>query len=755
MESRPVPLCLYCRQSPSRPGDSYCCDGCHLLADLSGTTAESHGPETWPEDTVIIEAFGKKAGNAVRFECHVDPLACEACLQGLVRLEKIVPGVRRLEWNRRDSTLSFEFALGAEQPSRIHSFLQSLKLSPRWKTAGSDSRSQERSKTLRLGITAALAGNLMIFSVPIYAGLAGSMQSIFEWIQLFLFLPVLFWSARPVYVTALASLRFRQLSVDLPLTLAFLAGSVFSILSLARGGHDIYFDSLTGFLFLILWSRSLLERSLARYLEAPHLERFFPKSVFSAVRDGREMRIAWKDLQLGDELTVSGSDRFPADGILLSPSAEVETAWMTGEKMPHWRLKGSAIQAGSRLLSPSAAIRVTCAPFETGFAQLLGRLKTGGEKIRPSFEAKLGSALVITCFAAIAGLFLFGSAIGWPEILRRCVSLLIVACPCAVSFAAPLARAKANRLAFKNGFWVRDPAVWSALSNVRKIAFDKTGTLTGGAFAIAAHSPMIDDHWKRIILSLENISRHPIAESLRRVWGPTKLLPVADAKEIPGNGVSGRIDGSFYKLTGAEDRSGRLRIGLLKDGHPVVDVLLEDEVTAETQRALRHLREKYELFVVSGDQRRRVHDFGKRFDFKEENLFAELGPEEKAKALGAIEPDLFFGDGTNDLLALRKAPVSVAVRAASLEAQAACDIIMFDTSLDRVELLFRIARETIRLNRRNLAFALAYNLSAGAAALCGGINPLGAALLMPLSSVTLLASTVWGTRALRALEKKP
>lgn len=752
----PLPiLCIFCGVAPSRAGDLYCCDGCGVLHRLETGTETAETPLT-PEDATFIRTFGQDEGSTFLFECYVDPLACEACLQGLTRLQTLVPQVRDLQWNRTSSVLGFRFLKEDARPARVFAVLESLHLSPRWKSGGEIAPARaQRDRTLRLGVTAALAGNLMLFSVPIYAGLAGSLQTLFEYIQSLIFLPVLVWSALPIFRTALASLRLRQLSVDLPLTIAFLAGAGFSYLSLFRGGHDIYFDSLAGFLLLILWSRSLLESSLVKYLESPTLERFFETPVFHVQRGGEPFWLSWKELRPGDEIELKIGDRVPTDGVLMSDAAQIENAWMTGEKAPLWRLRGATVQAGVRLLSKEARLKVEKPAEDSEFARLLRRIGPASEKIAARFEARLGSALVIACFAAIAALFLFAGTLGFDELARRGVSLLIVACPCAVSFAAPLARAKASQIAFKHGFWVRNPAAWDRLLGLRRIAFDKTGTLTGGLFAMSPQSPMIDRHWKQVILTLENVSQHPIAESLRRAWGALPLLPIEDAREIPGRGVQGKIGGALYEIRGTEDAGGLLELALHRDGDLVAHLVLQDEAGPTTEKALRRLRLHYELFIVSGDRRSRVDAFGERYGFEKSRLFGGLTPDEKVRVLSEIQPDVYIGDGTNDIPALRSAPVSITVQAASLEARAASDVLMLAGDLARCEDLFAIAEATRRLNRRNLAFALSYNLLAGAAACAGLIQPLLAAVLMPVSSFVLLASTLRGTKELRRLARTP
>lgn len=752
MKSLKLPLCAYCEARPCRPGEIYCCDGCRTLAHFS-KTPRPVTLEPAKEDPAFLNFVGKPFGPLTRFECYVDPLACEACLQGLVRLEELIPGLRDLQWNRRQSVLSFQFAKGHEHPSKVFAFLKDLHLSPNWKL-GDDQRSlqNERNRNLRLGLTAALAGNIMLFAVPIYAGLAGSLERVFEVIQGALFLPIFLWSARPFYRSAWLSLRLRQLSLELPLTLAFLAGSVFSFISLFDESHQIYFDSLAGFLVLILWSRSLLENSLARYLEAPALERFFEKPLFEIQRNGESKKVSLQEIKPGDILHLTEGERIPVDGFLVSSSAKIETAWMSGETIPHWRLRGSAIQAGTRLLSKFSEIQVSKEAKSTQFAQLLSRLQPGASKIQSSVEARLGTALVMACLVAIMGLLVFGNTLTTAEIFRRAISLLIVACPCAVTFAAPMARAKANRLAFRKGFWIQDPLVWNRLTKIKKIAFDKTGTLTGGVFAMSPNSPMVDSYWKQIILSLENISVHPVAESLRRAWGPIPLRDVTEQEEIFGSGVRGKIDGSAYELRGSSSSDGSLHVELLRDGVKVISLSLRDEAANQVHEVLMKFSKNYELFLISGDHKQRVMDFGLSHGFLRKNIFGALSPIQKLEKIEELSPDLFLGDGTNDLLALKKTPVSIAVRLASPEAQAAADILMLDHDLGKCADLFQIARETEKLNRRNFAIALLYNGAAGIAALSGLIFPLAAALLMPVASFALLASTLVGTKKLRALE---
>ena len=750
----PLILCSFCQFRPVQAGSSFCCEACGTLAGL-----EEHPDQKnllKPEDFDLAKNFGLMEGNLISFECQVEPLACEACLMGLARVPQMLPGLFDFQWNRDQSILKFQFAKGTEFPSHVFQFLQKLGLQPRWQKAG-DSLADgkfHRTRVMRLALTAALAGNMMLFSIPIYAGLAGSLQTAFEWIQFFLFLPVVFFSARPFFQSAWVSLRLRQLNVDLPLTVAFLAGSGFSALSLFSGKHEIYFDSLAGFIFLILWSRFLMENSLAKHLKTPTLDHFFEKPLFAIQRKDQSHLLPWKHLEVGDLLTLSIGDRLPADGVLVTSSAEFESAWMNGESKPFLRLQGSEIQAGLKLVSNAATIRITQTPEQTDFARIIENLKAAPEKIRESAEAKIGSVLVLGCFCAIFLLFLFGAHLGLSEIIRRSIALLIVACPCAISFAAPLARARGGQIALRNGFWIRDPQIWKNLAAPKKIAFDKTGTLTTGKLSLATNSPLLDQRWKQIILSLENISRHPVAEALRKTWGTLPLLEVSGAKEIPGRGVEGTIQGAFYEVRGFPSPDGHLKVALYQNGNPMTELEFQDSGRAGISKSLGNLRKKYHLYLISGDTNERVHSFAHNFGFEPHRVWGGLLPHEKKAKLEEVQPDIYVGDGTNDLLAMKRAPVSVAMHGASLEAQAASDVLMLQPDVGHFETLFSLAREVGTLIRRNLALALFYNLAAGSAALLGYIQPLEAAILMPVASLVLLFSTLAGTKRLHQIGSK-
>jgi len=755
--------CDYCRINPRRAADLFCCDGCALLAQMEHKKLDpssDQGPSL--EDQKLTLDFGKQQGGLTAFYFQVDPLACEACLQGLVRVREFYPAIRDIEWDRNLSSLKILFYHGQELPTQIYGFLKSLKLNPKWLSRDSlhKVRSVHRQRILRIGLLAALAGNIMMFAVPTYVGIAPEWKPLFEHVQGLIFLPVLLWGALPIYQSAISSFRLRQLSVDLPLALAFLSGSLLSYASLIQGNGQIYFDSLSGFLFLILLSRFLMENSIANSLRAPTLETLFDNPYFKVRSCSNRASITSSfedrqigEIQVGDLVQVPQGGRIPVDGVLISEGVEIDTSWLDGESLPRLRMKGASVSAGAKVISANALIRVECEPLKTDFAKLIGEVSKVSEKLGTSWEAKVGNWLVLACFGLILFLMTQIGSLGSSEVFKRSLALLIVACPCAVSFAAPMARARASFIARKLGFWIRDPKVWDRLRDPQKIAFDKTGTLTEGILKLSQDSPMIDEHLKRIILSLENQSQHPIAEALRKAWGQKELFEVSNGREVVGQGVEGSINGHFYELHRRAVTTGGAQLVLRRDHREVLELDMDDSGKPEVLAALKELQKTRSLYLLSGDTTTRVHTFARKIGVPVSHAWGGLTPQEKLKVIQELAPDVYVGDGTNDVLALRSATVSVAPASAAAEAKAAADLVMMGSEVHRLGVLFEIGAESRKVVQRNLQISLIYNVFAGAAAVFGMINPLVAAVLMPISSLALGFSTLMATRKLRDIER--
>lgn len=750
-----APLCKYCQAQPPRLGHLYCCDACQTLDELSLTQNTPTQVET-EEDRLIKSHFGTIQDQEIQLTCQVERLVCEACVQHLAELRTWIPELRDLRWDRGSSTLSLNLPASQSSPTHIFDLLTRMGLKPKWINPQDAKRQQNltRSALTRLGITGALFGNMMLFAVPIYGGLSGDLAKLFFWIQGLLFLPVFFWSAKPFFITSLVSLKLRQLSTDLPLTLAFIVGSLLSYYALFTQKWEwIYFDSLNGFLFFILLARYLLERSLWKTQNQHELDHFFDRAFYLVENPQQALRLEhWDKLKAGDIVKVKHNQRLPTDGYLAQSHCELDTSWVSGEFWPQTYLEGARLTAGSLVVSSDCRYQISSSARESDFIKLLSRLKQHGQKLQSGIESKIGVALVAISFFLALALFIFAPQLGFEELIKRCLALWIVACPCAISFAAPLTRSMGSLLAEKLGFWIRDISAFEKLHTVKKIAFDKTGTLTDSFLNLNLNLPMLDPFYKKLILSLENISDHPIAKALRNTLGIQEVLTITNAKEIIGQGVEGYIDQNFYELKKSTSLLEQA-VELKKNGTVILTLSFDEQVHPRLKETFQKLVQSYQIFILSGDHPERVNKLGNSLGLKSENLIGGLTPEAKQQTIHKLKPDLYIGDGTNDILALKEAPLSLSFGNASIEAQTASQIIMTHSEFEKLPLLFKLSLEVQQLLKRNFVIALSYNGGAAAASLLGWVGPLEAAILMPIASLFLLLSTFIKTPWLRNLER--
>lgn len=766
--------CLHCHEPvpPHRlsAAAAYCCDGCQFidrfLRDNSAGAPEwGLSPRALPagelENLRSPEAshlfLGENRKGAPRARLMIEGFHCVGCQSALARIPEALSEISRVEWNPLDAILTVEW------PAGVQADLGALgDLLARWgfrfrflrtdESNESQAELRRREELIRIGVVGGLAGNIMLFAFAVYAGAEAPWSGLFLWLMGVLFAPIATFGAWPFYQSAWRALKSRELHLDFPLTFAFLSGTIYSYVRLFEGNDDLYFDSLSGFLFLILVSRFLLGWAQRRSAEDHPLEVFFDRSLFTFRRAGQESRAPVTDLIPGDEVLVPEGVRVPVDGRVIHSAIEIDTAYLTGETQTRWILPGGEVRAGSRIARPAAWIQAErCGPqTELGSLVREARRATHSAPVHPLISSRLSQVLTAGVLAVALALITTYWIAGDPdEGFKRAFALMILACPCAIAFGTPLALAQGLKLAFREGLLIRTAETFEKLARVKRIAFDKTGTLTTGQLRLSRRAPMLDDELKTLLLSLEAAAAHPIAHALRRAYGTVRPLPLENRVDVPGAGPAADWQGHHYEILPAADVDSGPgpAFELHRDGQCVVRLDFEDGVRPEARPVLEQLIARgCELFVLSGDAPHRVRALTEYLPISRSHLHGSLTPEGKREAITNLGIGLYVGDGTNDVSSLREAPVSYAMPGSVLEAQFGADVIGLKGGLEMIPKLFTIGHEVNRTLRRNLRFALTYNAVAGGLAVAGLVGPMGAALLMPVSSLLILMSSLWLTR---------
>ena len=361
----------------------------------------------------------------------------------------------------------------------------------------------------------------------------------------------------------------------------------------------------------------------------------------------------------------------------------------------------------------------------------------------------VGATLVLTCVG-----FLLGLGIHLNEAINRALAVAIIVCPCTFALATPLALSLAISRAAKNGLLVKTTEAIERLSHIRTVFFDKTGTLTQGNLTVTRWEEFLPEA-RKAVWGLESLSAHPIAKALIRYFSETKKLPtinykVDHFKEKAGVGVSGEIDGSFFEIKNYAEN----QIAIWKDGVIAGIATLHDQLRPDSRQSVSFLKKLgLDIKLISGDLRRPALEVAEQVGISTENVIAQASPETKNETLKNHPKSLMVGDGANDAIALASAYASVAVQGGMEVSIRAADVYSSKQGVRAIPILLIIARETMKVIHRNLAFAVLFNIIGIAFALSGHLSPLFAAILMPISALSVFLSTLWGTRAMREVSQ--
>jgi Cu2+-exporting ATPase/Cu+-exporting ATPase len=699
-----------------------------------------------------LEEFKRKyASGSERNQIHfyVEGIHCSRCVRKLEDLPFTTRGLKKLSVeigrNLAHAELDLDqlrFSELAEKIARLG--FRPIPLSEEVSVAQIE-QVENRSEMIRLAVAAACAANIMIFSFATYFGADASLAPLFSILSFILYLPVVSYVALPFYRGAWSSLRQRQLSVDLPMAVASLLGFIFSTVELLRGRSDIYFDSLSGFLFLILVARWIQRRLQRRFLNSQELVGSFQLGRARLVNGSGWTWATMESLKAGDRILLQALETLPAEAELVSGGASFNLAWLSGESKPKAFTLGSTVPAGAQMVSSQAYLTVKKNLAATAFGQILDEVQRSNLSNNRivSRADRWSQYLLMTVFSTAIIFVLAAYPFLGEEAIRRALALVILACPCAMAFGAPLGLAAALRKAQKQGLVVRNANVFENVLSTQTVFFDKTGTLTETDLELSTSIEDIPLVFRKIILGLENVSMHPIAFAFRRDLSTNYAIDIVDgAREVPGVGVSGYAFGRYYELRQQRVATEAVSCTLFEDSRPVMDFHFRSRLKPEVRPTLDQLRARgLRVVILSGDQASVVEPLARELGFSLNDTYHSLDPQTKAFLVTREQKAMVVGDGINDSLALLKAHVGVAVSGGVEAALRSSDVYLTQPGLAGISQLFEVSEGTVSLIKQNLAISVIYNALGGTLALMGFVNPFVAAVLMPISSGFILLST--------------
>jgi Cu2+-exporting ATPase len=619
-------------------------------------------------------------------------------------------------------------------------------------------RREARAALKRLAVAGFGAMQAMMYASALYLGALTAMDAAtrdaMRWLGLLVATPVVFYSARPFFAGAWRALRARTLGMDVPVALAIALIYAASIVEAMRGGGEVYFDSVSMFVFFLLVGRYLEMRARHRAGNlADAMARLVPAFADRIVADGGIERIAALELAVGDRVQVAQGERVPADAVLESAVCGMDESLLSGESAPVRKRRGDALVSGSLLLDGPVIARVMRVGADTalaGIAALVARAQSERPRLAQAGErAAAGFVARVLALAALC-------AIGWSIVdparaLTATLAVLVVSCPCAFALAVPAALTRALSVLAARGVFVVHTDAIENLAQVTHAVFDKTGTLTDAELELARVDAADRDDALALAAALARGSRHPVAQTLARAASGLARHEAPDIRSVAGSGIEGVIGGRRLRLgspafaigeAASPDEDGVI---LAEDGKIIATFGLRERLRAGAREALDALRaDGMGVELASGDAPAKVEAAAQRLAI--ETWHARMSPAAKLERLRALRADgarvAAIGDGINDAPVLAGADVAVALASGAELAQAAGDIVLDGAHLPALAQARGIARETLAVLRQNQRWALAYNLAVVPFGALGFVPPWLAAIGMSMSSLVVILNAL-------------
>ena len=700
---------------------------------------------------------------------------CAACALTVEDALSRLPGVQAVQVNGASATARLQWSSAHSSPSQ---WLQALEQAGYGAVpAGDMLAAAVRRKAQRLLLWRWLVAGfcmmqVMMYATPAYVAEPGEItpdiESLLRWASWVLTLPVVLFACWPFFAAAWRDLRGRRIGMDVPVALgigiAFLASSAATFDPAGLLGREVWFDSVTMFVFFLLSGR-LLEQRLrdrtAGALEA--LMRRLPQTIERQLADGRFERVTVRRLRVGDVVRVLPGEAFPADGTVLAGRSNVDEALLTGEANALLRGPGDAVIAGSHNLSAGLMARVDRVGEDTRYAGIVALMERASmDKPRLAQMAdRIASPFLLGVLLAAAGAALWWWPLDPSHAVSVAVAVLIVTCPCALSLATPAATLAAAGALARRGVMVRRLQALEVGAAVDTVIFDKTGTLTQDCMALVevrTRAGVGKGEALAMASALARMSLHPVSRAISAAAGEGDGLLVQEVTEEVGRGLAGLLPAQGMRPArhlrlgssalcdapaDAADFSGQV-VHLADDAGWMASFALDEAVRGDALGAVSALRAAgLQVQLLSGDRADAAQRLGRRVGI--ESALGSCTPQDKLAHLGRLQQQghrvAMVGDGMNDGPVLARADVSVAMGQAVPLAQAQSDFVVLGGQLSAVPVLLHQARRTQRIVRQNLGWAVLYNALCVPLAVAGYMPPWLAGLGMAASSLLVVANS--------------
>lgn len=780
-----ISQCFHCGEKCEEDGitlgdKNFCCSGCktvyqvlhqnnldnyYCLNETPGVTVKEIAPSKFhylADESIARKLVNFSNQQQTQVTFYLPQIHCSSCLWLLENLRKINSNIFSSQVNFSSKQLSVSYDHHQLTLKELAELLTSIGYEPHISMQDAvekETTYSPRKTAYKLGVVGFCFANIMLVSFPEYLGLDFGKDPVlagfFRYVSLFLALPVFFYGAKEFFVNAFYSFRQKYLNIDAPIALAILVAFGRSVYEILSGTGAGYLDSMSGIVFFMLVGRTLQNRTYSTLKFNRDYKSYFPIAV-TKISNGNESVCRLQDIKENDVLLLHHQEIVPVDGLLSKGKALIDYSFITGENSPSPINTGEIIYAGGKLMSGNMEMLSIASFSQSNFTKLWNNKAFSNEQSdKKAFTTILSQYFSLMVFAIAAAAFLYWQQNDPSKAWNALTAVLIVACPCSLLLSATFTYGYTIDLFSQQGFFVKNTHTIEQLTKINHIVFDKTGTLTE-----ASELPVnvLETKWTaeemQLALSVMAQSIHPMSRAIIRHYGKFSPLKVENFREQRGLGIEAWMNERHIKIGSAvfvQQFAGnlygsRVYVSIDKEIKAVFEI--ENKIKQGVKEVLGTLH-KYKLTLLSGDNENARMQMEKLFPPRAQLLFGQ-NPQQKLDYIQQQQQQndcvLMLGDGLNDAGALMQSNVGISVVENTFSFSPACDAVMDSKNIGRIGQFISAAKSSKNLILTGFIYSILYNVAGLYFATTAQLQPVVAAIIMPLSSIGIVMLSFFGTK---------
>lgn len=775
-------ICYHCGDDVIGKGISYddksfCCNGCKSVYELlsenqldnfysleqnsgvkpSQINAHKYSFLDVPEiKTKYIDFENDKM---LQITLSLPSIHCSSCIYLLENLQRIDKNVIDCEVNftKRQAVIRI---LPTFKLSELAVLLDQIGYAPNFSSQKEVIKKKNKTYLYKLGVAGFAFGSIMLWSFPEYLGIEDNnpeFRSFTSYLSLLVSIPVLLYSANEYLISAYKVIRNKSINLDVPISIGIIAlygQSCWQIISSQGPG---YMDSFAGFVFFLLIGKWFQSKSYDSLAFDRDYSSYFPVAVTRINSEISEI-VEIEKVEPGDTILLRNDEVLPCDSKLESDECMIDYSFVTGESDTTKIKKGDHVFAGGKIIGPKTLFKVSSKSNRSKLTQLWNKNNAKANKEQEADKTSIFFLLAVLIIALVSGIIWW--SIDSSRVTEIVVAILIVACPCALALSKPFTFGNIMRVLGRKGLYLKSTEVIEDINKINTVVFDKTGTLTTGSNGKVQMLGEPNSSQLEALILLSSSNTHPLS---RKITSHIKNQvnnniehDIIDFSELSGQGVSGIVNQNRYKLgsaqyTGIQKSNQSSSTFFTENDVLIAEFSFQSEPRNNIEVSLKALQEKYNTYLLSGDNEKDLDVFKAHFKSNEHLLFNQ-SPQEKLEFIKKEEQKgnhiLMIGDGLNDSGALLEATVGFAVSEDVFRFTPNADAILDAQSINRLHLLLKSANYSNTILAVCYLFSILYNIIGLGFAISGQLTPLVAAILMPLSSISIVLISTFLSRFL-------